>query len=251
MLVFDIETGPLPLDQLRAIMAPPEITPFDPSRIAPFDPNSVKYGNLKDPQKRAEKLRECEDAHAAMVAAAPVEHERTQREAREKYEADFISHAALDATSGRVLAIIYVVGDADPTIDADEDEAAMIGRFWNAFLWSVENKSRMAGHNVKGFDLPFLIRRSWVLGVPVPESVIRENRFWNPIFADTMEIFGCGQYGFRISLDNLCRALGLDGKNGSGAMFGELWEHDREAAVNYAVNEGHIHRNVAVRLGVV
>jgi hypothetical protein len=49
-IFYDIETGPLPEEELLAL-------------LPPFDPNQVKVGNLRDPLKISEKLREAEESH--------------------------------------------------------------------------------------------------------------------------------------------------------------------------------------------
>ena len=46
-VIFDIETGPLPIERIKEILPP-----FDPESLGnppgEFDPKSVKTGNLKD-----------------------------------------------------------------------------------------------------------------------------------------------------------------------------------------------------------
>ena len=76
-LIFDIETGPLPENELLAMMPA-------------FDPADVKSGNLKDPAKIAEKIAEAEANHRR----------------------DFIGRAALDPLTGRVVAIGVMTFDA-------------------------------------------------------------------------------------------------------------------------------------------
>ena len=65
-IIFDLETGPLAESELVAMMPV-------------FDPEEVKTGNLKDPEKIAEKLAEAEANHRR----------------------DFIERAALDPLTGR------------------------------------------------------------------------------------------------------------------------------------------------------
>jgi hypothetical protein len=66
-IIFDIETGPLPLSELN---------------IPPFNPADVKLGNVKNPDLIAERIQKAEENHTA----------------------DFIKNAALDALSGQTLA---------------------------------------------------------------------------------------------------------------------------------------------------
>lgn len=78
-IFFDIETGPLPENELAALMPP-------------FDPSEVKTGNIKDPEKIA-----------AKIAEAEVNHKR-----------DFIEKAALDPLTGRVVAIGLLIVTPHP-----------------------------------------------------------------------------------------------------------------------------------------
>jgi hypothetical protein len=72
MIVFDIETGPLPSDEIRANSAPfvPAPPPGD------FDPSAVKLGNLKDEAKIAAKINDAREEYLrndVAIARAVVE----------------------------------------------------------------------------------------------------------------------------------------------------------------------------------
>jgi hypothetical protein len=124
-LIFDIETGPAPEEEIRSMM--PD-----------FDPNAVKMGNLKDPEKRAEKLKE----------------------AKENYYTDAYAKAALHAWSGQVLAIGYRMTDGDNTYDTvvlEGDEADIISDFIS-LTWlptAVSMAGRSSGSTSRGLTFPF------------------------------------------------------------------------------------------------
>jgi hypothetical protein len=65
MIAFDIETGPLPDEQLKAIFQPPP----PPPHPGEFDAGAVKLGNLKDAAKIAEKIESAKAAHESAVAS--------------------------------------------------------------------------------------------------------------------------------------------------------------------------------------
>ena len=97
-IYFDIETGPLPESELLAM-------------LPPFDASEVRVGNLKDEAKIA-----------AKIAEAEVNHRR-----------DFIDRAALDATTGRVIAIGLLTPTPRsphprPLSPADAERVAATGR---------------------------------------------------------------------------------------------------------------------------
>lgn len=82
----------------------------------------------------------------------------------------------------------------------------------------------VVGHNVVSFDLRFIWQRCFVLGVKAPSWLPLDPKPWGREVADTMSIFS----GVRdkISLDNLCRAMGLPGKGDgmTGADVAAAWE---------------------------
>lgn len=100
-----------------------------------------------------------------------------------------------------------------------EDFAALTERDRSA--WFPGDDHFVIGHNVQ-FDIGFLWRRSRVLGVPVPgwlpAPLARANAY-----GDTMTLWA--GFGGRVSLDNLCRALGVPtSKDGiTGAEVFDAW----------------------------
>lgn len=200
---FDIETGPLPDEQLTAI-------------IPPFDPAEVKLGNIKDPDKIAAKLAEKETNYLA--------------DARDK--------AALSATTGKVLAIGLEDHDGTRCLAA-ANEAEILADFWHGFR---TGHDRYIGFNIFGFDLPFMIRRSWKLGVPV--AGIRQGRYWNERFIDLREMWQLGDRQAKGSLDAICTHFGLAGKNGNGKDFARLFELNPAQALKYLCNDLRMTREV-------
>jgi DNA polymerase elongation subunit (family B) len=87
------------------------------------------------------------------------------------------------------------------------------------------------GHNIAAFDLRFLLCRAVILGVRLPARFPRDPKPWGHGVFDTMTAWA-GTKG-TISLDRLCRALGIEGKDGfDGSQVAEAWakgEHDKIA----------------------
>lgn len=240
-IIFDIETGPLPEEQLRESMPA-------------FDEAEVKVGNIKDPEKIKAKIES----------------------ARQVYEKDYYERAALDATRGQVLAIGYqwvnahddrdsrntvcIDGSArqENWQDPNWQEPAWLFRFWQQFQRATANDNvPIIGFNIFSFDLPFLLHRSWLLGVDVPIAV-REQQpggyaRWHPCFVDLMRIWQCGNNHEYISLDRLAKLMGVGGKPDgvTGADFARLWEEDRKQAEEYLLNDLEMTHQIALRMGVV
>lgn len=65
------------------------------------------------------------------------------------------------------------------------------------------------GHNIGGFDLKFLFHRAVILGINPGFDLCQHGRHGQH-FYDTMQAWA--GFGGRISQDNLCKALGIEGK---------------------------------------
>lgn len=235
MIVFDIETGPLPLDSIRHLM--PEFVDY----VGEFDPASVKCGNLKDAAKIKEKVDAARAAHQGLQASQPFR--------KAAHESQFLERAALSPGTGCVRAIGFLEeGKSHLHCDDERTEIDLLIRFWSVFQHTA---GPMVGHNIFGFDLPFLVRRSYLLDVDVPTSV-RKGRYWSPVFIDTMDVWSCGAARDYIKLDDLAKVCGLDGKleGVNGANFSGLLETDPEKAKEYLKRDLEVTWNVAVKLQI-
>lgn len=189
LIVFDIETAPLPATHINAMM---------PVFEAP--------ANYKDEAK---------------ILAYKAAMEQVWRD-----------KAALSPLTGQIIAIGYmsaqdnvpvILLEGEPVYGMDNrDERNLIQTFWQYYLLNYD-KFHFVGHNILRFDLPFLIRRSWKLGINVPAGIFR-GRYFNDGFIDTMDMYALGgrEDRDRISLDSLAKWLGVGMKNGSGADFAKL-----------------------------
>ena len=215
-IIFDVETGPLSEAELAAA-------------LPPFDPNEVKVGNLKDPEKIAAKLAEAEASHRR----------------------DYIERAALDAMTGRVLAIgmLYLFNGEFVVIE-HADEAQLLREFWVRCEHEMGRLNVMVGFNTHLFDLPFLVRRSWRHRVPLPRN-LRRGRYWSDQMIDLREAWQLGDRQAKGSLDAIAKHLDVGAKNGSGADFARLWQSDRAKAVEYLRNDLTMTAGIAQVLGVV
>lgn len=190
-------------------------------RIMPkFDPPS----NYKDPEKIAENI-------AGQQLA-------------------WRNKAALSAISGVIIAIGWQDDKGQNTIWSGEDEANTIHRFFCDYLAS--GQPDWVGHNIFGFDVPYLVRRSWVHGIRIPETfkdaIGKGYGYRRGNLIDTMQLWTCGNREDRISLDNLAKLLKVGAKTGDGAFFAETFKKDQSAALDYLRNDLAMTRAVAERL---
>lgn len=225
--VFDIET----------MGVPSKVKEFG----KPYPPmGEVKYGNLKDPIKRQAFY---EEKHQAWVDG----------------EADWwekqYDRAALDAVTGRIVAIGYLFPYADHRDASDDEdlldqviidglsntgnhdieEANILSRFWDYFKCASSSYGHIIGHNILNFDLPFIMKRSWQLDVPIAPTAMN-GRYWNKSAVDTMSVWCCHGFKETISLDNLSKLLGAGRKmaNYPALQFAHDWlGGDRDTAEFY------------------
>lgn len=210
--VFDIETGAQPLERIAAIA--PE-----------FKESSVKVGNL-GLDKALEKINHARDQHLSRIKDT----------------------AALHAEFGFVMAIGILTEDGTSTI-LHGDEENILKQFWErADHDQRQGLIQWVGFNCIAFDLPFLFRRSLLMGVPIPPDLRPDRRFWPIFFLDLMDIWKAGNYRDLISLDRFCKAAGLPGKSGDGSHFQEQFEEDQEAALAYLTNDLTITQRLADNL---
>lgn len=278
MIVFDIETGPLPWGELQKM-----VPPFDEVAAVPdpgqFDESDVKLGNLKDEEKIKAKVAEARAEHGRLIASVAVR----RAQARNAHVEKIKEGAALSATTGRVLAIgmrMPEYGTLQPPMEQPGDyilalatkiddigavpsdrvilrlsEESLLKVFWAC--WQDSAPHSFVGHNICGFDLPFLINRSWILGVSVPEGVVQFRGKWpnwHYRFVDTMDRWCMGRQGK--GLGEVSLACGGPGKpeGDTGASFAGNYEaggERREQALRYLLNDLAMTQAVADRVGIL
>lgn len=243
--IFDIETGPFSDDILKDL-CPPYEPPLPPGE---FDPSAVKVGNC-GAEKAAAKIEEKRLEHLAAVK----NYESSTKAAREGHFAKFKDKAALSPTTGKVLAIGWMSASGEEDTIVFDDERKMLDEFWSRFETCADRKQPMIGHNILNFDLPFLVKRSWILGVSVPQDV-RNGRYWHRLFIDTMDVWACGSRDY-VSLDTLGKLFGCGKKTEGfgGGDFSRMFlgtPEDRKQAMAYLHNDLTLTLAVAKRLGLV
>lgn len=177
-----------------------------------FDESTVKYGTTKDPDKKRRKLME----------------ER----------AKFVSKAALDACTGEILVCGYLFNGQYIIEDMEEPEA--LSRFFETYRTARSKDIQMAGWHISGFDLPFIMRRSMILDVPMPSTFMSRSRNgrlnFDPIFLDLEEVWigPNSAYGTESNVHHVAQGMGLPGKLGeNGGEFAGWWKNDRPRAIRY------------------
>ncbi len=111
----------------------------------------------------------------------------------------------------------------------------------------------IVGHYVAAFDLRFLMQRAIVLGIKMPDWFPRDPKPWSREVFDTMTAWAGAKDS--ISLDKLCKVLGLPGKGDiDGSMVAELWRRgELEVIAEYCRDDvervRNVHRKMQVAFG--
>ena len=198
IVAFDIETGAQPEDDVLRVRGS-------------FKAENVKIGN-RGVESGLKKIKE----------------------EQENYLTKLMGKAALEADIGKILTIGIKSEKEELILEGDEYE--MLSIFWEkAFEDYIEGNTIWVGHNIYDFDLPFILRRSMIKRVKIPAPLIPFSRYWDSKFwKDTLTLWAGGKFNQWIGLDHLCRAMGLEGKNGTGKGFQDLYETNRKEAIAYA-----------------
>ena len=210
--IFDIETVPLPTDQLEVIMPV-------------FDPESVKVGNY-GPEKAAEKIEK----------------------ARLEQFNRFMRDAALSALTGQVAMIGIRDESANTYIFSLPDEKTIISEWLRIF--DRERGAHWIGFNISNFDLPFLIRRAWFHRLAIPYGILK-GRYLSSRFTDLLQLWTASEYSnrFEVSLAELSKFFGAGTKTEDGAKFAELLRYKPDAARAYLANDLEITWKIAEAMG--
>jgi len=153
-------------------------------------------------------------------------------ENRETAAAEALAKTSFDGGRGHICTIAWAKNGGDASVlhaDTLGEERSVIKGFFDAL--DEYHSEIFVGHNIAGFDLPFLRKRAVVLGLKLPDSLPRDPKPWDKSLHDTMVMWAGAKD--RISLDALCGILGIPGKDGfDGSQVAEAWangEHDKIA----------------------
>jgi 3'-5' exonuclease len=138
-------------------------------------------------------------------------------DAIEKYVAEHtdkeLLSAALDPDLLRIVAVAWYDLDSPKILgyiaQNEDEERQMLTRLWKRVMLPGAHAGvkTIVGHNVLGFDLPALLRRSLYLGVPAP--LIQIDRFRHPNVIDIQQVLSWdGKLKYR-SKDFYCRRFGI------------------------------------------
>src|SRR5687767_798619 len=175
---------------------------------------------------------------------------------------------ALSATSGRIVSLAVHVApvpgmqieglEITPSehvfgIDADgfeEDEKRALTGFLNLLKDFDPDTDEIVGHNILGFDLPFIFQRCLVNNINVRPFIDLSEFRVRGVF-DTMHHWWLGSKRF-VSLDDIAWALGIESSKtaeAEGSKVFEMYQTDKLAEIReYNLNDVRLTRKVYERM---
>lgn len=185
-VAFDIECRPDPAAVEKFTKPYPE-----------FSEATVKYGNAKKLELRAE-----------ILAQAKADHEAGFQPYWEKAHAD----AALSPFTGQIV-VIGLVTHNGPQKVLEGTEREVLEAFWYEYTGQAQAVTKFVfwsgqANPAKGFDIDYIVTRSRILGVPVPPT-IRKGRYYSDRIVDLAAEFLLYDREKYCSLSNAADLMGL------------------------------------------
>lgn len=216
LLCMDIETIAFPEEEIRA-------------KLSDFDADKVPLGKATKPE----------------TISAIIE------EARLTHGDDIVKMAALNPEYSTTAIIGVMCCDKIHQASIDmTPEVEMLTKLWEGLQEDADEI--IMGYYIKGFDLPYLIKRSWILGVKVPRRIydpLTPKYPFSKRIVDLHEVFQCGQYQAKTGgLNGVAKLLGIKQKSGDGGDFATMWAKDKNAALQYNADDLRITFEIARRV---
>lgn len=162
--------------------------------------------------------------------------------------AQAVAKTSFDTLSGSIACICWAIDDGEvQSLDCRTGEAGMLLEFFSVLSVDLQSThSRIepethayVGHNLAGFDLPFLKHRAIVHGIKPNASLWKamNAKPWDSCIADTMLMWSADR-DRRVGLDQLCRAMGIPGKGDfDGSMVAATWPTNPEKVIAYCKDD--------------
>lgn len=165
---------------------------------------------------------------------------------------DALAKTSFDGAMCHIICIGAQIDDSEPvTFYADHHlkERDMLTAFYQFIHGLGDYAHQFIGHNAVQFDMKLIRHRGIILGVNPPPVLARlDNDKWGDKIYDTMLRWDAKNF---ISLDKLCLALGIPGKNGfSGKDIYKAWQEGRHEQIqDYCKDDVRKTRAVFKRMG--
>jgi len=157
--------------------------------------------------------------------------------------------SSFEGTFGQVCCIGIIKEDERGLIQKDVfsgTEKEILTKFWQ----TAQNVHRFIGHNIWGFDLPFIYKRSIINGVK-PRFDISFARYRNTPIYDTMMEWELWNFQGKQKLDTLAKVLGFPTSKDEmdGSMVADYFKDGRiEEIKKYCMKDVELTRKVYYKM---
>lgn len=151
----------------------------------------------------------------------------------DKAAQEMLAKTSFDGGAGHVCTIGWAINDGEVHVEHAEtvgEERDILAAFFKAV--PKYHDATLVGHNILGFDIPFLLKRAVILGVELPNDRVfpRDPKPWSKGVFDTMIAWGGTKE--MISMNRLCGLLGIVGKTDfDGSMVAEAWANGQHLTI--------------------
>jgi hypothetical protein len=167
---------------------------------------------------------------------------------------------ALDGSKGEIFSIAFAVEGGDVRClsralmddGSFSSESVLLQDFYSSLSASCNGRPPFfIGHYVAGFDLKFIFQRSIILGVKPQFKLPFDGRHSSDFYDNQTAWAG---FKGRMSQDNLCKALGIEGKPGD-IDGSKVWDFikagDTDRVVEYNIDDVVKSRKIYNRLNFI
>jgi len=196
-------------------------------------------------------------ASVAETITAPAQYKKPEsiaewlKDNKEQATKDAVAKTSFDGLYGSIACIAYAFDDGEVfsvDLNISGNEKTMLEHFYSHVFDMIctdyhggvaSQNLTICGHNVAGFDLPFLKHRSIILGIKPPPAMLKamSAKPWDNCIADTMLLWSSDSQK-RVSMDKLCKAFGLEGKGDfDGSMVADTWPVDPKKVIDYCKDD--------------
>jgi len=160
---------------------------------------------------------------------------------------------ALHSLKGEIICIGVAFNDEDPILlmrgATEKDLMTAFKDKVNEYVPHDFLSTYWVGHNLSGFDLPWLLHRAWKYNLPSLYTSFPMKKYDEHLI-DTMVLFG-GTSREMYSLNDVAKFLGVGGKTDGvdGSMMHQMFlDGKTEEIGEYCINDVNVTREVAKRL---
>jgi hypothetical protein len=168
-----------------------------------------------------------------------------------------ISKTSLSGDYGEIISISFAVGEGEifnVYRYPGDAETVILDLFWRTLDAELDLRkaTRWIGFNHLSFDMPFVAKRAIITGAQLPDGFPMHSKAWDKNVFDVMVEWA--GFGNRISQDELCFILGIDGKPSdiTGANVGQHYiDGHHEKIIDYNNDDVNKLRQIHKRMKAV